>query len=99
MTGLAAQDIQQLVEIARFHGITYLALFGSAARGEERPGSDIDLAVRFGRRVTLFDLVDLQLRFEKVLARTVDLIPLDDIYSFMRDSVVIKRMMKQKMGR
>lgn len=87
MAGLAAQDTQQLVEVARFHGVTYLALFGSVARGEERSESDVDLAVRFGRRVTLLDLVDLQLRFEKILARSVDLIPLDDIYSFMRDSL------------
>lgn len=87
MNRLTTQDTQQLVDIARSHGVTYLALFGSVARGEERPDSDVDLAVRFGRRVTLFDLVDLQLRFQKILARSVDLIPLDDIYSFMHDSL------------
>jgi len=87
MSRLALQDTDQLVDIARDRGVTYLALFGSTARDEARADSDVDLAVRFGRRVTLFDLVDLQLHFQKILARSVDLIPLDDIYSFMRDSL------------
>jgi len=90
----ALHDTEKLIDVARFHGVTYLALFGSVARGEDRADSDIDLAVRFGRRVSLFDLVDLQLSFQKILARTVDLIPLDDAYSFMaetfnRDQIVL----------
>jgi len=94
MNLLALHDTEKLIDVARSHGVTYLALFGSAARGEDRTDSDIDLAVRFGRRVSLFDLVDLQLSLQKILAHTVDLIPLDDVYSFMaetlsRDQIVL----------
>lgn len=36
---------QQLAELARRHGAVRLVLFGSRARGDAAPGSDIDLAV------------------------------------------------------
>lgn len=39
---------EKLIEIAKARGITYLALFGSVARSEATPESDVDLAVRFG---------------------------------------------------
>lgn len=84
---LALDDTQKLVDTARSHGVTYLALFGSVARGEARADSDVDLAVRFGRRVSLFDLVELQLSFQKILDRSVDLIPVDDVYTFLHDKI------------
>ncbi len=36
---------RQLAELARRHGAARLVLFGSRARGDAAPGSDIDLAV------------------------------------------------------
>lgn len=36
---------RQLAQLARRHGAARLVLFGSRARGDNRPGSDIDLAV------------------------------------------------------
>lgn len=61
---------------ARYH-VTELSLFGSAARGTLRPGSDVDLLVVFeeGAVVTLFTLVDLQMELSELLGRRVDLVP------------------------
>ncbi len=61
---------------ARYH-VTELSLFGSAARGTLRPGSDVDLLVVFeqGALVTLFTLVDLQTELSELLGRCVDLVP------------------------
>jgi len=73
--------------IVRARGISYLALFGSTARGEATPASDIDLAVRFDHPVSLFDYVDVRLEMEAVLGRPVDLIPVDNAYSFVRDTM------------
>lgn len=55
-------DLQALAEICRKHKVKKLSLFGSAARGELRPDSDVDLLVEFkpSSRATLFDLVDMQ---------------------------------------
>lgn len=80
-------DKTKLMPIVRERGISYLALFGSSARGEATPDSDIDLTVRFDHPVSLFDYVDVRLEMEAVLRRPVDLIPVDNAYSFVRDSM------------
>lgn len=87
MSLIDLHDTVKVIDVARAHGVTYLALFGSVARGEEDGDSDVDIAVRFGRRVSLFDLVDLQLSLQQILSRSVDLIPVDDVYSFMLDQI------------
>ncbi len=84
---ITSSERDRLIELAHEAGLTYLAIFGSAARGEAGPDSDVDLAVRFGRRITLFGLVDLQRQFQEIVKKPVDLIPVDDIYPFMRESL------------
>jgi predicted nucleotidyltransferase len=59
-------------ELERF-GVKSLALFGSAARGEEREDSDVDLLVEFQHPVGLFEFVDLKGYLEGLLGRRVDL--------------------------
>ena len=54
------------------HNVRFAALFGSAARGEEGPGSDIDLVVAM-REDGLERLIALELRLEETLGRPVDL--------------------------
>ena len=46
----------------RARGIRRAAVFGSVARGEERPDSDIDILVEFepGREGTIYDYVALK---------------------------------------
>jgi predicted nucleotidyltransferase len=46
----------------RQHGIVSLAIFGSRARGDERPGSDLDVLVAYDpeRPFTLYDLVRVE---------------------------------------
>lgn len=80
-------DQEKLIELVQRRNIAYLALFGSVARGEATEQSDIDLAIRFTRPVSLFDYVDVQLEFEQLLEKSVDLIPIDNVYSFVRDSM------------
>lgn len=63
-------------ELRREFPLRSLSLFGSAARGEERPGSDIDILVEFepDARVTLFTFSRLLRRLTEVLGRGVDLV-------------------------
>lgn len=51
-----------------------MALFGSVARGEDTPESDIDFLVEFEPGSSLFDLMDLQEALEQLLGTSVDLI-------------------------
>ena len=56
------------------HGIRRLSVFGSAARGELRPDSDIDVLVEFepGRRIGL-RFITIQDELTQLLGRPVDL--------------------------
>ena len=65
---------KKILDICRSHNIRYLALFGSRARGEARPNSDVDLLVRFNKVVSLFDLVRAENALEDSLNLPVDLV-------------------------
>jgi hypothetical protein len=74
---------------ARYH-VTELSLFGSAARGTSRPGSDVDLLVVFqeGAVVTLFTLIDLQTELSELLGRRVDLVPKGGLKATLKAEVL-----------
>ena len=55
-------------------GVTSLALFGSAARGEVGTGSDVDLLVEFDRPLGLFGFLEVKEFLEAVLGCEVDLV-------------------------
>lgn len=54
-------------------GVKSLTLFGSVARDEARPTSDVDLLVEFDRPTGYFGLVRLQLELQELLGAEVDL--------------------------
>jgi predicted nucleotidyltransferase len=60
--GLPAIPKRALSAICRKYGVQKMSLFGSAARNELRPESDVDLLVEFkpASKATLFDLVHMQ---------------------------------------
>lgn len=58
---------------ARHHG-SRVRLFGSVARGDERPESDIDLLVDFTQDSSLFDLMRMTRELEELLGRPVDVV-------------------------
>ena len=74
------------VELAAF-GLHRLALFGSAARDEAGPDSDVDLLVEFEGKATLDRYAGLNDRLEDLLRRPVDLAAPSVIRPFMRESV------------
>ncbi|NCA70516.1 MAG: DNA polymerase subunit beta [Sphingobacteriia bacterium] len=58
---------------ARF-GVTELALFGSTARGDRRPDSDVDILVSFDGPATSGRYFGVQFYLEDLLGRPVDLV-------------------------
>ncbi len=65
----------RLVEIARRWKVKYLVVIGSLAR--EGCGNDVDLAVRFGRKVSLLELGKFVADCEDLLKSKVDVVVLD----------------------
>ena len=57
-------------------GIVRLSLFGSTARGDAGPNSDVDLLAAFDetRRISLLDIVGMELDLSEILGCKVDLI-------------------------
>lgn len=56
------------------HGAADVRLFGSVARGDDRAESDIDILVTLEPGRTLLDLARLELRLERLLGRSVDVL-------------------------
>lgn len=48
------------IPIFKQHGISQVGVFGSYARGEEHPGSDIDFLIHLGRSIDLIDFIRLK---------------------------------------
>jgi predicted nucleotidyltransferase len=74
-------------ELARFH-VKSLALFGSVARDEAGPESDVDVLVEFDPPVGLFGFVRLQLFLEALFGHPVDLVERAAVRPAIRERVL-----------
>ncbi len=74
--GSARVDEDKLADLCRQYHVRELSVFGSAARGEMRPESDVDLLVDFmpEAKVDLFDYSGLMLDLTHLIGRKVDLV-------------------------
>lgn len=61
-------------DAAARHGASNVRLFGSVARGEARPGSDVDVLVTLESGRSLFDLARLRAELEQILDVPVDVV-------------------------
>lgn len=65
-----------LIEFCESHGVNSLYLFGSYARNEATPSSDMDLLVEFNRKLQLsyLDVFKLKLELEVITGTHIDLL-------------------------
>lgn len=76
-------------DLCRRYHVARLALFGSAARGQAREGSDLDLLVLFHEGHTPgMAFFTFQEELHDVLGRPVDLNTPEDLSRFFRDQVL-----------
>lgn len=68
--------------------IRRLRVFGSFARGEETPESDIDLLVEFEHTPGLFEFARLRRELSETLGRRVDLVTPDALHPLLRDAIL-----------
>ena len=64
----------EIYAIARRHKAEKLWVFGSVARREERPDSDVDFLVKFGNDASLLDIVHIRDVVRSLLLREVDVV-------------------------
>lgn len=80
-------DNERLAGFCRDHGIRRAAIFGSLARGEGRPDSDIDLLVTFTAPKSLLAVVRLERELGFELGRKVDLLTEEAISPLIRSRI------------
>jgi len=65
---------REIERLASQHGALNLRIFGSVARGDDGPKSDLDVLVRFEKGRSLLDLVGVQQDLEELLGCKVDVV-------------------------
>jgi predicted nucleotidyltransferase/DNA-binding XRE family transcriptional regulator len=75
---------RDLVAAAAAHDVTNLRVFGSVARGEDRPDSGVDLLVDLPSHTGLLGLGRVQAELEAILGAKVDLVPASDLKPAVR---------------
>lgn len=80
----------QIAAICRRYGIAELKVFGSVARGEDRPDSDVDLLYVTvpDSATSLWELWELRDELAQLLGRNVDLVPKNNLHWVIRDRVL-----------
>jgi uncharacterized protein len=79
-----------LAELCRRYSVKELSLFGSAARGEMGPESDVDIMVEFeaGARIGLIRFESLVEELESLAERRVDLVTKRGLKPWVRSEVL-----------
>ncbi len=82
---------QETISIIKDYLLQYpirsIGIFGSFARAEERPDSDIDILVGFAETIDLFTLVRMHRELSALLHRKVDIVTEKSLHPAFRPSI------------
>ncbi|MDP1722171.1 MAG: nucleotidyltransferase family protein [Candidatus Gottesmanbacteria bacterium] len=89
-TTIVLPQYDAICDAFRQYGVSYAALFGSRAFGDNRPESDYDIVVEFlpESKTTLLGMIELKLRLKDLLGADVDLVTKRNISPYIRDSIL-----------
>lgn len=79
---------EQILEVARRHGVTRVRVFGSTARGDAGPKSDVDLLIDVGSEPTPWFPGGLVAELEELLGRPVQVVTERGLDGLLRDRVL-----------
>lgn len=69
-----------------------LGVFGSVARGEATPESDVDILVELSRPISLYKIIELEDQLKLLLERDVDVVTVNALKPFMKDVILRETM-------
>ncbi len=78
---------KKIVSILARYRVKKIAIFGSYARGEAKPESDIDILVEFSERKSLLDLVGIEQELSEALGVKADLLTEKSISPYLIDRI------------
>lgn len=79
---------EEILATATKHGARNVRLFGSVARGDAGPDSDVDILVELEPGRSLLDLSGLLLDLEELLGCSVDVATENGLHWYVRDRVL-----------
>jgi predicted nucleotidyltransferase len=81
---------EAIANICRENDIIRLAIFGSFAKNNPTPKSDVDVLITFrkGTAKTLFDLVTIEAQLKKVLKRKIDLVTPEGLSPLLKEEIL-----------
>ncbi|MGJ5676794.1 MAG: nucleotidyltransferase family protein [Nostochopsis sp.] len=79
---------EEILRIAAKYAAYNIRVFGSVARGEARPDSDVDFLVELEPQRTLLDQIALMQSLEELLGRKVDVTEPETLHELIRDKVL-----------
>jgi predicted nucleotidyltransferase len=88
MVDLVQGKREQILRVARRHGVTAVRVFGSMARGDAGPESDVDLLVDVGTELSAWFPGGLIVELEELLGRRVQIITERGLDALLRDRVL-----------
>lgn len=93
---LIQEKREDILWIAEKHGASTVRVFGSVARGEAGPDSDVDFLVEVEPQRSLMDIssmvVDMVVELQSLLGCSVDLAEPEGLHPLMRDRVLKEAM-------
>jgi predicted nucleotidyltransferase len=85
---LLQEKRDEILRLAALHGAGQVRVFGSVARGDDSPDSDIDLLVHMDDGRSLMDLVRLKMGIEALMHLSVDVVDEGSLSRYIRDRVL-----------
>jgi len=85
---LIEEKRDEILRLAVKHGAQNVRLFGSVARGEDRPDSDVDFLVDVGPTTSSWFPAGLILDLEQALGRRVEIVTDRGLNPYLRDQVL-----------
>jgi predicted nucleotidyltransferase len=79
---------EEILNIAQKFGAKNVRIFGSMARGEENPESDLDIIVEMEKGSSLLDIIAIKQDIEELLGRKVDVVTEASISPYIRNTVL-----------
>lgn len=77
----------EIVRLGELHGARQIRVFGSVARGDNTPASDVDLLVEMDQGRTLFDLAGFVADVQDLLGVRVDVVTVGGL-RYLRDQIL-----------
>lgn len=78
---------EKVLPLLKKAGVLKSSIFGSVARGENLPDSDVDILVEFPEGKSMFDLIDLEQQLQSILGKKIDIVTYRSVHHLLRESI------------